>query len=325
MKLRFASVLVSGFVAASAIGQQQQSPFTPPATGGASQPATGQTTTPANQGVATNPSGAATNAVQPGASATDPALGTINTNQTGGGNAPLFLNVTPTTITDSTGAPIGVLQQISLSPSGTVNFAIVNMGGRMTPVPWQLVVSGTGGARGTLGVNTNAATIRNAPPVAMGQLPMLTQDEVQAQILNHFGLLPAQPSVATAGTLPTGVGRPAGLGVTITGGAGSTTPGASATFTNSTTIGTNTNGFANITNGIPNSMRTNQAMNTTGGLLSPTGSTNGIRDPYNSGPGSLDRLGPRNNANQTQPTPAPTRPAPAAPPAAPAPAPTIPQ
>ena len=321
MRLRFASVLVLGFVAASALGQQQQSPFTPPATGGASQPTTGQTTSPANQGVATNPTGASTNAVQPGASATDPAFGTINTNQTSGGNAPLFLNVTPTTITDSTGAPIGVLQQISLSPSGTVNFAIVNMGGRMTPVPWQLVVSGTGSARGTLGVNTNAATIQTAPPVMMGQLPMLTQDEVQARILGHFGLLPAQPSVATTGTVPTGIGRPAGLGVTITGGAGSSgafsTP---ATFTNNNT-GTNFN-----TNALPNNIRTNQAINTTGGLLSPTGSSsNGIRDPYNSGPASLDRLTPRNNANQVQPTPAPSRPAPAAPPVAPTPAPTAPQ
>jgi len=46
-------------------------------------------------------------------------------------------------------------------------------------------------------------------------------------------------------------------------------------------------------------------MNTSGGLLSPTGRTNGIYDGFNSGPGSTDRFGPRQNANQTQPTPAP--------------------
>jgi len=330
MNLRFASVLVSAFVATAAVAQQQQSPFTPPAV---SQPNAGQTTTPANQGVATNPTGDANTAAQ------QPAVGAggVATNATGGSafglgatnqvapganaTSPLFLNVTATTITDANGSPIGVLQQLALSPSGAVNFGVVNMGGRLVPVPWQLIVNGTSGARGTLAINADAGLVQRAPPVLMGQLPTLSQDAVQAQILNHFGIQPTttQPNVVTTGTARGGTG---GAGVTITGGNSSTpqgtTGGSGITITggntNAASLGTTftnnmrTNGLPN-TNNLPNNTRTNQAVNTTSGLLSPTGRTNGIYDGYNSGPGSFDRLGSRQNANPTQPTPVPPPPA----------------
>ena len=144
----------------------------------------------------------------------------------------------------------------------------------------------------------------------MGQLPMLTQDEVQARILSQFGLQPAttaQPTVLT-GTARGGTGN--GAGVTLTGGSTNTASFGLTSSTNGTA--TTTNGVR-TTNGIPNNMMTNQAVNTTGGLLSPTGRTNGIVDPYNPGPGSFDRLGPRQNANPTQPRPIPTPPANSAP------------
>lgn len=311
MKLRFASVLVSGFVA-TAVAQQQQSPF-----------ATPQPTTPANQGVTTNPTGAGS-ATQPGTTTTTPTLGAFGgtatnatgsgalsgaTNQTANGSSPLFLNVTPTTITDANGAPLGILQQLALSPSGSVNFGLVNMGGRLVPVPWGLIVNGTGSARGTLGLNADRGILQSAPAVAMGQLPLLTQADVQAQILGHFQAQQpnTQPTVVSTGTARGGTG---GAGVTITGGSTNT---AMLGGTNIAT-GTTTNGIAFNTNGVPNTnsiannTRTNQAVNTTSGLLSPTGRTNGIFDGYNSGPGSTDRLGPRQNANPTQPTPRPTPP-----------------
>ena len=333
MNLRFASVLVSSVIATAAVAQQQQSPFTSPAV---NQPTAGQTTTSANQGIATNPTGDAnTGAQQPAAGAGGvatnatggSAFGLGATNQVGaalGANAtsPLFLNVTATTITDANGSPIGVLQQLALSPSGAVNFGVVNMGGRLVPVPWQLIVSGTSGARGTLAINADAGLVQRAPPVLMGQLPTLSQDAVQAQILNHFGIQqPAttQPTVVPAGTARGGTG---GAGVTITGGNSSTaqgtTGGSGITITggntNAASLGTTftnnmrTNGLPN-TNNLPNTTRTNQAVNTTSGLLSPTGRTNGIYDGYNSGPGSFDRLGPRENANPTQPRPVPPPPA----------------
>ncbi|HKQ39451.1 MAG TPA: hypothetical protein VJ063_15345 [Verrucomicrobiae bacterium] len=328
MRLRLALVFICGFVATAAVAQQPRSPF---ATTPVTQPTAGQTTTPANQGVATNPTGDANTAAQPGVTTTEPAAGPggIATNSTGGsafglgstnragGTAPLFLNVTPTTITDASGSPIGVLQQLSLNPSGSVNFGIVNMGGRLVPVPWQLIVSGTGGTRGSLAVNADSSLLQRAPPVLMGQLPMLTQDEVQAQILNHFGLQPTtmtQPAVVATGTARGGTG---GAGVTITGGSTNTAAFGTAAFSNNITA--NSNAFSNST-------RSNQAVNTTGGLLSPTGRTNGIYDGFNSGPGSTDRFGPRQNGNAAQPPPTQpaqsTQPTPAPPPPTPTPAPT---
>jgi hypothetical protein len=200
----------------------------------------------------------------------------------------VFLNVTATTITDANGAPLGVLQQLALSPSGTVNFGLVNSGGRLVPVPWQLIVSGTSGARGTLALDADRGLLQTAPPVAVGQMPMLTQDDMQAQILAHFGLQAApsaQPTVVTTGTARGGTG---GAGVTITG-------GNTNTATTAATFGTATNATGIRTNPISNNTISNQAVNTTGGLLSPTGRTNAAYDGYNSGPGSTDRMGPRQN------------------------------
>jgi len=319
MKLLTASVLVSvsGIVAMTAFAQQQ-SPF-----GATAVP--GQTTTSANQGIATSPGGqqGLITTADPNASA----IGGIPTNSSGGsafglgatnqigvgatngltGTAPLFLNVTATTITDANGSPIGVLQQLALSPSGQINFGIVNSGGRLVPVPWQLIVNSTSGTRGALALNAAPGALQSAPPVLMGHLPALTQSEVQNQILSAFGLQPAtsatpQPTIVTTGTARGGTG---GAGVTITGGSPDTGTFGLTSSTNSTAATTN---GVRTTNGIPNNMLTNQAVNTTAGLLSPTGRTNGIFDPYNSGPGSFDRMGPRQNANPTQPRPVITPP-----------------
>src|SRR3954470_1333316 len=123
MKILFASVVLSAFVA-TAIAQQRQSPFVQ----SGAQPATpaqnntaAPNATPANPGVLTNPTGdAAGNATLPttgvnsgvtaqpltnstgGSAFNTPVNGTTGTNQVGAtvGTAPLFLNITPTTVTD---------------------------------------------------------------------------------------------------------------------------------------------------------------------------------------------------------------------------------
>lgn len=277
MKIVLASAIVSGFIT-TAIGQQQ-SPFQPPATSPPqlSPPTAGQTTIPANQG-ATDPTGTAGTGVVPSPIGDMPAntTGRVLFGQDanaqagsaiGAGSAPLFLTITPMTVTDANGQLLGTMQQISLSPPGTINFGLLNMGGRMVPVPWQFVSASTAGRAG-LGVNVDRAVLQSAPAVTINQLPLLAQEDVQGRILSHFGAqIPAQPMVAGANTASGGLGSGA---VTTTGGAMSSVPG---TVTNQGRL--------------PNNMATNQAVNTTGGLLSPSGQTNGIQDPYR-GPGSLN-------------------------------------
>lgn len=312
MKILLASVVVSGFVV-TAVAQRQsgfvQPAAVPPATPTQNNTAA-QNTTPANQGVATNPTGDAAGAAttpttgvnsgvagQPLTNSTGAsAFNAGTTNQAGAttGTAPLFLNIAGTTITDANGQPLGTLQQLVLSPNGSVNFGLVNVGGRLVPVPWQLIVTGGATARGSLALNTDRSTFQSAPPVLMGQLPSLTQDDVAQQIFNHFGLQTAgntQPTVVNTTNPRGGTGGP---GITITGGS-----------TNTVGFGANTTaGLITNTGGVPNTI-SNQPLNTSGGLLSPTGRTNGIYDGFNSGPGSTDRFGPRQNANPTQPALAP--------------------
>src|SRR5687768_10269771 len=116
MKLVFAATFAVALIGTAL--SQQQGPFAPrPGPAGANQPTAAQTTTPANQGVATNPTGDTGVPTPPGLSTTDPTsdptggiarspLGTTSTNQIGTGTSPLFLNVTATTITDANGSPI---------------------------------------------------------------------------------------------------------------------------------------------------------------------------------------------------------------------------
>jgi hypothetical protein len=183
----------------------------------------------------------------------------------------LFLTITPMSVTDANGQLLGTLQQISLSPSGTINFGLLNLGGRIVPVPWQFVSANTAGRAG-LAVNVDRAVLQSAPAVTINQLPLLAQEDVQGRILSHFGAqIPAQTIVAGTNTALGGLGSGA---VTTTGG-----------VTN--------NGLATVTNQgrLPNRMATNQAVNTTGGLLAPSGQTNGIQDPYR-GPGSVNPTRP---------------------------------
>lgn len=297
-------VLAAAFVSAltlAAPGQQQQRPFTPPATA---------PTAPPTPPSAATPTPAPTEPIAPVTPVTPvpgvdtgvaPGNGTItngtarpefgaqataqNQQQTGGA-APLFLNLSGATVMDANGQPMGTIQQIVLSPSGSINFAVASMGGRMIPVPWQLV--GTVPGRTGLTINADRSLLQQAPPVLMNQLPMLTQDAVLEQIYGHFNVpVPNNPTVV--GTT-TAQGRPGAAEVTIAGGATNiavpTTPIPTNPAAGSRTL-------------------TNQAVNTTSGLLSPTGRTNAAFDGYNSGPGSTDRFGPRQNANPTTPPPRP--------------------
>lgn len=211
-----------------------------------------------------------------------------------GATAPLFINVSGTAVLDANGQPVGSIQQLVLTPSGSVSLAVVNMGGRLVPVPWQLIGANTAPGRSGLVINAERGMIQRAPPVLMSQLPTLTQDAVIDQIHGHFNL--SAPSRSTVGTAATAQGRPGGLGVTITGGATNATGTTSAFATNNVAVGRTNNVGATMT-------RSNQAVNTSGGLLSPTGRTNAAYDGFNSGPGSTDRLGPRQNANPPQPQP----------------------
>jgi len=287
MKILFASAMISSFVV-SAIGQQN--PFAPPATSPPQvlpPPTAGQATTPANQGVLTNPTGPALGNI-PGTAVPTNATGAMlfdqeATNQTGQvGGAPLFLSVVPIQVTDATGQPLGTLQQLSLTTSGTINFGIVNMGGRLVPVPWQLIMATTTG-RGDLALNVDSNVLQTAPPVFVGNLPALTQDQVQEQIFAHFASqMPAAPMIIDTEN-PRGRTGP---GITITG-------GDSITGTTSASFTTNFNAAATNMGRIPNRTVTNQA----GGLLSPTGQTNAVLDPYK-GPGSGNPNTPPNPAGQ---------------------------
>ena len=241
-KIAFAATVLSSFVL-TAIGQQQQSPFQPPATSPPQLPLpnAGQPTTPANPSVPTNPNGDAISQSVPT------------------GSAPLFLTVTPMPVADANGQALGTLQQISLGGNGTINFGLVNIGGRLVPVPWQLVATAAPGRAG-LSINTDRSVLLAAPAVAVSQLPFLAQPDVQERILVHF-----------ASQLPGGNTNAARGGV---GSAGGTVTGGGTNFTSpaATNAGRMTN--------------TNQPVNTTGGLLSPSGRTNGIQDLHRSGPGS---------------------------------------
>lgn len=301
MKILLPSVLVFG-VLISSFGQQQspfvtprptQPPATPPP---APAPTTPQPGEPRNSAITgQTPTGAfgqiPTNATarsafgQPGAEATAQT-------QAQAGTAPLFLNVAGTTVFDATGQPVGTVQQIVLSPSGTINLAVVSMGGRLVPVPWQLIGTSTVPGRSGLVINSDRQLLQQAPPVFMGNLPALTQEAALQQIFDHFALSPPNQTTTIDTTAQGRPGR--GAGVTLTGGATNTVAGTATT--------------------------TNQAVNTTSGLLSPTGRTNAAFDGYNSGPGSTDRLGPRQNGN-APPPPNSANPIPPPNPAPPAPAP----
>lgn len=130
---------------------------------------------------------------------------------------PLFLNLSGTVINDPLGQPVGSVQQIVLTPSGTITFAVVSVGGRLLPVPWPLIGTSSAPGRAGLVLNGDRSLLQTAPPVLMSQLPLLTQDAVQRQIYGFYGLGPA--AADQAGTdATTAQGRPGNASVTVNGG-----------------------------------------------------------------------------------------------------------
>jgi hypothetical protein len=200
--------------------------------------------------------------------------GTINpqgaTSLQAASTSPLFLTLGGTTATDASGQPIGTMQYVVLSPSGTIDLALLSLGGRLVPVPWQLVGAGASGnasvpGRVPLMVNVDAQRLQQAPSVTLSQLSQLSQDPVHGQILAFFGLqsqnTSAQGSVAVQTNTFTGSGASSNV-------ATAPIPGAPT--------------------------------NTTSGVLSATGQTNGIAVPPPLGPGATDRSGAQPPVRQNQ-------------------------
>ena len=220
---------------------------------------------------ATAQSGAAQIQLQPVLRGSIPAGAT---NFATGSTSPLFLTLGGTTATDASGQSLGTVQYVVLSPSGTVDLALLSIGGRLVPVPWQLMGAGASGnasvsGRVPLMVNVDAQRLQQAPSVTLSQISQLSQDPVHAQILSFFGL---------QGQVPVGQGS-AAMQTNAVSGSGSNSNAAAGSFSGAAT-------------------------NTTSGTLSPTGQTNGIAVPPSLGPGATDRSGspiaPRQNQQQQQ-------------------------
>src|SRR5688572_29557091 len=193
MKILLASAFVSGVILSS-FGQQQSPFVTPrPAQPPPTQPPAPAPTTPQPQPgtpgnpavVGQTPTGAfgqiPTNATGRSAFG-QPGVDAAAQNQPQVGTAPLFLNVAGTMVFDSAGQPVGTVQQIVLSPSGTVNLAVISMGGRLVPVPWQLIGTSTVAGRSGLVINSDRQLLQQAPPVFVGHLPALAQEATLQQI-----------------------------------------------------------------------------------------------------------------------------------------------
>ena len=216
-------------------------------------------------------SGAAQIQLQPTLRGTIPPRG--STNIQAASTSPLFLTLGGTTATDASGQSVGAVQYVVLSPSGAVDLALLSLGGRLVPVPWQLVGAGASGnasvpGRVPLMVNVDAQRLQQAPSVTLSQLSQLSQDPVHGQILAFFGLQSqntAQGSVAVQTNTFTGSGASSNV-------ATAPIPGAPT--------------------------------NTTSGVLSATGQTNGIAVPPPLGPGATDRSGvpPARQNQQQQPS-----------------------
>src|SRR4051812_20123793 len=93
---------------------------------------------------------------------------------------PLVVRIDPARVLDSSGQPVGKVENLVLNPSGCAEAAIITgERGRMIPVPWQ-AVKVSGGTRGqgeapgsglTFTVNANNERISAAPSFARDEWP----------------------------------------------------------------------------------------------------------------------------------------------------------
>jgi hypothetical protein len=171
--------------------------------------------------------------------------------------APVVLDVVPRLVTDTNGLALGTLVQLSLSRAGLVNFGLVDVGGQLVSMPWDLIVSGLA----TNGATNIQDVVQKPPPVLMGlgSFPPEMDAEFQNRILSYVAEQ-MRPAVNRGGS--------AGAGVTITGG-----------DTNVASFNTTFAATATNSGRTTNYAASNSATNTTNGVPSPTGRTNGVHIP----------------------------------------------
>src|SRR4051812_18815415 len=116
--------------------------------------------------------------------------------------SPLFLTVSGINASDPSGQQLGPLQYILLSPSGMADLGVLQVGGRLIPVPWQFITpatatttASTGLGRAALSVNVDRQTLLQAPAVSLSQLSQLTMDPTRQGIFAFLGL--GAPSFGT--------------------------------------------------------------------------------------------------------------------------------
>jgi hypothetical protein len=126
----------------------------------------------------------------------------IATNATGQLNNAFVLNLSGFDVRDTTGVPAGRLEAVVVDPSGSIEMAVLGVGNRLVPVPWQLVTMSTDpratrtGQNALLTVNVDHARLLQAPAFDRNRWPDLTQPTWSQQFFTFFGLQP--PRVAGA-------------------------------------------------------------------------------------------------------------------------------
>jgi hypothetical protein len=159
---------------------------------------------------------------------------------------PVILNLSGAIVTDESGQPLGMVQNIVLNPSSCVDLAVLSLGGeKLIPVPWRMV-SGSGTVRGETELGGQSTfVIRGVDRNVLMQAPSVTQvsalirPQTVQQVQAYFSQHQQQSAVGGTGSQTNVVG-------------GSLTNRTGIGVTNQTSIG-----------------GTNQT-----GILSPTGPTN---------------------------------------------------
>ena len=118
------------------------------------------------------------------------------------GAAPMFLTLSGTSATDISGRSIGTVQYAMVGPNGSLDLAVLNINGRLVPVPWQLMSTGTDATPGRVALTANVDRQRllQAPAVTVGQLSQLQQDPALQGIYGYYGLQ-APNQIAAQGSL----------------------------------------------------------------------------------------------------------------------------
>lgn len=101
-------------------------------------------------------------------------------------------------VKDQTGQNLGNIEDLIVNPqSGRVEFAVLSIGGKLHPVPFQLLTpSSTGATTGTMGTsqttftaNVDRQKIEQSPSFERSQWPSISKDWTQ-QIYSHYGVQP---------------------------------------------------------------------------------------------------------------------------------------